>query len=273
MPDNDVVPLQSPPAPPAQPAEGQPSPEEQKPPKTYSQEEMNRIVRRVRSNTRDIAFKEAEAKFWREQAERGRSSAAARANDDGPPNREAFETYEEYVRATARHEGRLAAREERETGAARDLEKTQQEEHDKRRLKFQAAVAKIAEEKEDAEELISDLAVSPAMFEAIAESEIGAQVALHLASHPEEAARIVGLPPARQAAAIGRIEASLEAVAAKPKETGKPEGGTEKEPSKAPEPITPVGGRSAGASELPSDRDDVDTWMRKERARMRAKNQ
>jgi len=42
-------------------------------------------------------------------------------------------------------------------------------------------------------------------------------------------------------------------------------------PSNAPEPITPVGTRGrASTSNLPSDDDDIDTWMKKERKRTQA---
>jgi hypothetical protein len=63
------------------------------------------------------------------------------------------------------------------------------------------------------------------------------------------------MSPVKAARELARLEAEL---ASKPKA----------QPSKAPEPIRPVGSRGAGSSSsLPSDDDDIATWMRKERER------
>ena len=65
------------------------------------------------------------------------------------------------------------------------------------------------------------------------------------------------MTPVKAARELTRIEAE---ILAKPKA----------QPSNAPEPITPVGSRGkSSTSTMPSDDDDIDTWMRKERERMR----
>ena len=97
------------------------------------------------------------------------------------------------------------------------------------------------------------------MAEFISESDLGADVAYFLGKNPAKAAEIAGLTPMKAARELSRIESEL---AARPKAT----------PSKALEPISPVGVRGkASSSSLPSDSDDIDTWMRKEQARMRAR--
>lgn len=71
------------------------------------------------------------------------------------------------------------------------------------------------------------------MAAVIWESEIGPEIAYHLAKNPDEALRICNLTPLAQAREIGKIEAAL---APKPPAV--------KKPSSAPEPITPVGSRT-----------------------------
>jgi hypothetical protein len=54
-----------------------------------------------------------------------------------------------------------------------------------------------------------NLQITPAMADAITESSAGPQVSYWLGQNPSEAARIASLPPIRQIAEIGRLEASL----------------------------------------------------------------
>jgi hypothetical protein len=75
-----------------------------------------------------------------------------------------------------------------------------------------------------------DLRITPAMATAIQLSEKGPDVAYHLGKNPAEAARIAGLNPIAQAAAIGRLEAKF---------LSKPQ----KKPTSAPDPVRPVGSK------------------------------
>jgi hypothetical protein len=249
------------------------SPQEQEKPRLYSKEEVDRIARKIRDNTRRIAQKETEARLYREFAERSERSSRPEPEpkNDAEPKRDDFDTYEDYTRALARYEARQASLEEVANRERTRGEQDRLARRERAQTAFRQQLAELIEEDEDAEALIADVRLPEAALDAIAESDFGARVALHLAKHPEEQKRIAGLTPARQAAAIGRIEASLEAQARKPRD-GESKDGAEKQSSKAPEPIAPVGGRGASAeSALPSDKDDIETWLRKERARMRAK--
>jgi hypothetical protein len=85
------------------------------------------------------------------------------------------------------------------------------------------------------------LPITPLMAEVIRESDLGPQVAYHLGTNRQEAARIASLSPARQAAELGRIEAALT-----------------KAPVSSPKPIPPappqtVGGVSAGLAKSMSE--------------------
>jgi len=80
----------------------------------------------------------------------------------------------------------------------------------------------------DVDSFLEDIPVSEIMAEAIIDSDLGAKIVVHLNDHPEKADEIYALPPARQAAALGRLEAELSAPKPKPKKSG------------APDPINPV---------------------------------
>lgn len=71
--------------------------------------------------------------------------------------------------------------------------------------------AAFAETRPDYVEAVmgSDWACSEVMADAIQDSDAGPALAYHLASHPDEAARIAALSPLGQVRALGRIEAGL----------------------------------------------------------------
>lgn len=56
-----------------------------------------------------------------------------------------------------------------------------------------------------------DWKLSPTMGELLVESEVGADIALHLATHPEESIRVFGQTPLEQARYFGRMEAQFSA--------------------------------------------------------------
>jgi len=112
--------------------------------------------------------------------------------------------------------------------------------------------AKVQEILDEVEDLVEDfdmddwkdLPITPAMAEAIIDSDYSAKLSAYLYEHPAEVRRIADLPRARQAAAIGKIEAKLEA-----------ESETKKKPPKtsAPEPIKPVAAGKSVSSGYRSD--------------------
>ena len=126
-----------------------------------------------------------------------------------------------------------------------------------RRESFDKKAEKVAERFPDFKEVVHNptLPINEAMAEFIAESDVGPEIAYHLGKDPDLAERIAGMSPIRAARELARIESELSQLKAKP--------------SKAPEPISPVGNRGRVASSAPADEDDIDTWMRKERERMR----
>lgn len=121
---------------------------------------------------------------------------------------------------------------------------------------FWSKVDEVSERLPDIEQAINDpsLPMSQHMAEYVMSSDAGPEVAYHLAKNRAKAAAIAQMGPIQAARELMKLESEI---------TSKPR----PKPSEAPEPITPVGNRGRSASSTPSDEDDIDTWMRKERAR------
>lgn len=182
--------------------------------------------KRINEVTAKVYEKEAEIAYWRGVAQ-GQPKPEPTRQQDGPPQLEQFETYEDYERANIAFvvEQRLAqARQQDERQAALRT-------HHEREAAFRAA-------KPDFDTIVGDptLPITPMMAEVIRESDLGPQVAYHLGTNRNEAARIASLSPQRQAAELGKIEAALTQA---PKSSAKPI---------PPPPPQTVGGVSAGLS-------------------------
>ena len=98
----------------------------------------------------------------------------------------------------------------------------------------------------------SDIVVSDEVRDAILESDVGPQLLYHLAMNPEVGKKLQTMSRTGALREIGRMEATL----AQP--VTKPETKTETKPiatSKAPAPITPIGGGTATPTSGPVDED------------------
>lgn len=106
-------------------------------------------------------------------------------------------------------------------------------------------------------------ACTPVMGEAIRESDVGTDIAYHLATHPAEAQRIAQLSETGQARAIGRLEMQFEEEET-PKKADKPaEGRKRKIITDAPEPAAGRARGAGGTFETPDSTDDLDAFERK----------
>ena len=81
---------------------------EKKEAKTYTQDEVDRIAKKIKRNAAYVARKEAEAEYWRRQAEQAQTKPVTQqqAPEDERPKRDDFEDYEAFMRAEARFEAR-----------------------------------------------------------------------------------------------------------------------------------------------------------------------
>lgn len=260
---------ETPVTPPAAPSEPAPAtPKEPVPGKTYTQEELDRITAKVRKNARYLGRKEAEAdlatRATRPQGGNGATPPAAQP--ETLEARREDESYEDFLVRRARHEARQASREESEKHARESRDATLREQRSKTEREFRQRAEQALKDIPDFEDVIEaagEVMISQAMGEAIQESPIGPRILYHLAKNATESARISALSASAAIREIGKLEARLEAEAIKPAPKAP-------EPSPTPEPIEPVGGRGGSASAGPSDQDDIATWMKKERARMKA---
>lgn len=214
-------------------------------PKTFTQAEVDALIQKR-------LLKEERRVHRRIEAMQREQQAAQVAKVE--PKREFFQDDESFEQAHIDH---LAAK--RAEQILREREQAQRTEQ--RAETFLEQSEKASERYPDFQTVVGNpsLPINEHMAEYIADSEMGADVAYYLGKNPAKALQIAKLSAVGAARELTRIEAEL---AAKPKAT----------PSNAPEPIKPVGTRGkASTSALPSDDDDIDTWMQKERARMRGR--
>lgn len=109
-----------------------------------------------------------------------------------------------------------------------------------------------SEKYDDFKESVAALKITDPMRDAVLsyeDAETQAEIAYYLSKNQKEADKIAALSPLRQIAEIGKIEAKLSA----PPPT--------KRPSKAPDPINPVGGKETRTDPLASAKTDEE-WIR-----------
>lgn len=234
--------------------------------RTYAQDEVDRILAKVRKNERYRARKEVEAYY--KGLQEGQQKAAPQpvnsAPEDKAPKRDDFDTYEEFIRADAAYHAKRAVREEREKLEKEREVRTARESEDSLMAKFRnRTLAKYPDIDERLAE-IGDMPITAQAASAIAESDFGPDILNYLADNPKECERITKLTGTAAIREIGKLEARFESGAkAEPKQ--------ERKPSAAPQPIEPVGGKASPVSADPNDRDDIDTWFEKRNAQIMAR--
>ncbi len=219
-----------------------------KPPKTFTQEEVDaliqkRLTKEARRSERLMAQKLAEVQGQHQPSK-------------PEPKREDFVDDEAHQRAQLEHAIEQRAQER----AAQLVLQTQQQQRQ------QSAIAQFWERADDVVDRYPDfeavvtnpnLPLRGAILEFVTESDVGPELAYHLGKNRTKAMSIAQMTPIQAAKALMTLESELKA---KPKA----------QPSRAPDPINPVGNRGAASrSSMPSDDDDMQTWAQKETARMR----
>jgi predicted phage tail protein len=240
--ESEVVKTAEPNTPTETAADGEVEKKQDEPAKTFTQAEVDAMVqKRLLKEQRKIS-----RDFERKLTEQQQAKALV------PPERESFRDDDEYLQAQIEH---LAEKKAAEKLAERE----RAQESERRSESFLEKAEKASERYADFQSVVGNpaLSINDSMAEFIAESDLGADVAYFLGKNPMKAAQIAQMSPVKAARELLLIETE---IASKPKAN----------PSKAPEPINPVGSRGKSTtSSLPSDDDDIDTWMRKERERQR----
>lgn len=232
---------------------------EVKPERVFKQDEVDRLIRdRLERAQRKH---ERETEDLRQIALRNAPKVEpVAATPDAAPKREDFQDYEDFIRAEARHVATEAVKTERE---AQDKSSREQAATRERQTVEQAHVTREEAARTKYSDY-DDVARNPAlvitndMADVLVLSDDGPDLAYYLGKNPAEAERIARLHPKLVAKELGRLSAKLAST-------------TETVTlSKAPEPITPVsGGKPPAVSAEPSERDDMDTWVKKREAQIR----
>jgi len=146
------------------------------------------------------------------------------------PTPDSFETYDEYVEA-------LTDWKVEQTINKQSTVKAQQTESMVREANWAAKLEEARQTLPDYAEVVgsSEVNIAPHVADALFDSELGPQLAYHMAQHPEYAERLNKLSPNKAALELGRLEAALSTPVAKPT-------------TKAPAPVSPI--RSAPARQV-----------------------
>ena len=194
------------------------TPGEVEPPKTFTQEELDKIIGEAKAKT--------ERKIRRE-LEQAQVAEAARPVHVAPPQPEQYATEADYVEAVIDYRAELKI-------AQRETQQRQVEANMTYGDRAEAAREKYPDF-DMAHKLPADggPSITDYMADVIKGSEQGPEIAYHLFKNREESRRISALSPLQQAMEIGKIEARLNT------------GPQVKKASSAPAPINPVGSRTA----------------------------
>lgn len=220
---------------------------EQQTPRVFTQEEVDKLVqKRLAKESR---------RYERRLAEVAASAAKQAAPE---PQREEFATDEEHQQAKLRH---TIAREAERIAESKVREQAQKSAQEASMTAFWDRADEVAERFPDFHSAVraEGVPIHGHILDFVLESQTGPEVAYWLAKNVDDAQRIAAMSPVKAVMKLMQVEAELKA---KPQQRI----------SKAPDPMTPVNKGRAAASAMPSDDDDIETWMAKERARQAKRN-
>ena len=216
------------------PVEAEPEAPEPEAAETETEDEAEKPRHKPGSQKwKEKALREAQEKdFWKAQALQNKApepAPVAPVSADGP-KQDDFETHAEWVKASIRFEAKAMI------------------EAEKRQQTWEQKAAATRQKFDDFDDALQTApAPSRAVAEVLNESPLGGDVAYHLATHPDEYARINRLSPVAAALELGRIEARLN-----PAQKKAPAPAT-----KAPRPPSPV---TAASATRPSDDGRVESY-------------
>src|SRR3990172_2535949 len=139
-----------------------------KKPRTYTQEDLDRITAKVKKNARYQTKKEIEAYYQGRDSRPEVTKPNGKDLEDKPPERASFDSYEDFLDAKASYTGRKAAREERTRAEQEALSNKHAEDRQKVFGNFQTKVREKYPDIEDRIEAISEISMSDSVLQAIA---------------------------------------------------------------------------------------------------------
>lgn len=216
--------------------------EKEESPKELSQKEKRKKDREYKARLREEA---AEANRELERATKRQERITKAGESSTPPVEKEFEDYSEYIAAKAvwKYSQESHSREAEAVGseveeAQRKLEHIGETEKRLVQENFAAQVADARTRYTDFDAVVTahDAPIAKHVAEVVMQSDVGADVAYHLASNKALAAEISAMSPIEAARAIGRIEAGFSAPKSRSQST-------------APDPITPVKGKASATKD------------------------
>jgi hypothetical protein len=232
---------------------------------------------RINDLARDKYRLEGELKALRAQHDPSRPAAAAEVPAPAPapapssdaglvePKEEDFDTYAQFVRATARYETRLAHAADRADRAAeqgRAQLSEVQKAHDARLDVFIATHPDYRDVIQNQTEVYP----TPLLADAVLHSDLAPEIAYHLNTHLDEYRALIARAPGPMIKALGKLEARLEATTP----TAAPAASTPQHITRAPAPPVTLGSRPADPAddvERAGARRDVGAYIRAQNAR------
>lgn len=223
-----------------------------------------------------LSAAEAQAEHWRQQAlrvqkpdEKKEESQSTKAVESkGEPDPDDYETSTEFYRAHAK----WAALEEIKAVKESERQEKLRTEAESKKTVFLGRVEDFKKTHDDFEETIADvddIQMSPAVSNAILESDNGPELMYALAKDREEYARMCALSPFEAARALGRFEARLQKPSVEKTKDVKTK------TTKAPPPPKPISTSSANGKKSIWDEDLSQSEyerMRAEQEKRRATN-
>lgn len=198
------------PAPQEQPT-GDDAAAEPQPKRQTAQDRIDELTRLRRDAERREEQARRDAEHWRDQALRTQPKPDPQPKADDEPDPARYEYGESdlgYIRDLATHQATRAVRAE---FAAAERER----EARAAAASWQSRMSQAAAKHADFHEVVVEGAqrnawdCTPTMLQALQDSEVGGDLAYHLAKNPDDARRIAALSPVSQVRELGRLEAKL----------------------------------------------------------------
>lgn len=210
-------------------------PEAKETPKTFSQEDVDKIVSKEKARLERRLQKEIDRKIA-DAMKNVSPQTQAEPESPAKPKPDQFATTEEYVEALAAFKAEEIFRTKTQESESQRREAELRQRHQSVVTSYQERVEQAMEKYPDFEDIAyaPDVPITNAMAATIQESEKGPDIAYFLGKNPAEAQRIAKLSPFLQAKELGKLEAKLESAPA-PVRT-----------SNAPPPINPIRNATAG---------------------------
>jgi hypothetical protein len=213
--------------------------------KDWQKKPKRGFKKRIDKLNAKLTAAEAQAEHWRQQAlsakkpnERAEETPATATVNESEPNADDFESAVEFYKAHAK----WAAKEELKAAKESERQEKLRAQAESKRTEFIGKVDEFKKAHDDFEDVVSDvddIQMSPAISNAILDSDNGPELMYELAKNREEYARICALPPWEAVRALGRFEARLDKPSEEKPKTTKPK------TTKAPPPPKPVSTSSA----------------------------